>query len=201
MAITKKSKKNKLKIMSVILLVSFIILAYMSLYNIQQATEKATSSNVVQKLTKDIMKNGGNFEITQQDMNGLISLYFKNPISNGDITVKEINTKMLDGKILIEAPFSYKKINLLFSTTGKISVLDGEITYAADNFKIGKLILPKKTIMSQISKHSKEDVFYVENDIVKINTDKFPLKINSLEIKDDKLVGILGFKGLKNLFD
>jgi uncharacterized protein YpmS len=200
MSTTKKSKKNKLKPVSIILLVAFAILVYMSLYNGQQVTQKAASSNVVQKLTKDILGNGGQFEITQEDMNGLISLYFKSPTSNGDITIKEVNTKMNDGKILIEAPFTYKKINLLFSTTGKIGVLNGEITYAADNFKIGKLTLPKKTIMSQISKHSKKDVFYVEDDIVKINTDKLPLKINTLEIKGDKLIGTLGFKIIKSPF-
>ncbi len=200
MSKTKKVKKNKLKLMPIIIFVAFAILVYMSLYNGQQVTQKTASPNVLQKLTKDILKNGGEFEITQEDMNGLIGLYFKNPISKGEITIKEINTKMLDGEILIEAPITYKKINLVFSTTGKIGVLDGEITYAADNFKIGKLTLPKKTIMSQISKHSKEDVFYVEDNIVKINTDKFPLNINSLEIKDDKLTGTLGFKGIKSPF-
>lgn len=201
MSTIKKSKKNKLKLIPVILLVAVAILAYMSLYNGEQVTQKTASSNVVQKLTKHILGSGGDFEISQEDMNGLIGEYFKNPVSKGDITIKEINTKMLDGKILVEAPFSYKKINLLFSTTGKISVLDGKITYSADNFKIGKLILPKKTIMTQISKRSKKDVFYVEGDIIKINTDKFPLKVNSLEIKDDKLLGTLGFKGIKRSFE
>jgi len=194
----KKSKKNKLVWVGIILLIVTLgVLTYMSLYNDEVVTIKTASSNVIQKLTAEVLANGGEFELTQEDMNGLIKLYFKEPLSKGDITVKEINTEMKNGEILIEAPMSYKKIDLLFSTTGKLNVMDGEITYVADNFKIGKLTLPKSLVMSQISKNGNGDVFYVEDNIVKINTEKFPLKINSLEIKEDKMLGALGFKGAK----
>ena len=195
MARTKKLKKNKLIWVPIILLVALATFVYMILCKGGVVVQKTASTNVIQKFTKEILLNGGKFEITQEDMNGLINLYFKSPVSNGDITVKEINTEMQSGEILIEVDFSYKKIDLLFSSTGKLNVLDGEITYAADNFKIGKLILPKKFIMSQISKLDNDEVFYVEDDLVKIKTGKIPLKINSLEIKDDKILGTVGFKG------
>ena len=195
MSRTSKSKKNKL--IPIILLVAVAVFAYMSLYKGEVVIKKTASSNIIQKLTKEVLVNGGEFEITQEDLNGLINLYFKSPMSNGDITIKEVNTEMVDGKILIEVPFSYKKIDLLFSSTGKLNVLDGEITYAADNFKIGKIILSKKFVMSQISKLKNKDAFYVEGDLVKIKTGKVTLKINSLQIKDDKILGTVGFKGIK----
>jgi len=56
----------------------------------------------------------------------------------------EVNTKMENGEILIEAPFTYNTIDLLFSSRGKLELSNGEITYNADYFKIGKLPLPKK---------------------------------------------------------
>lgn len=194
----KKSRKNKLVWVGIILLIVTLgTFVYMSLYNGEVVIKKTASSNIIKKLTAEVLINGGEFEITQEDLNGLIKLYFKEPLSKGNITVKEINTEMKNSEILIEAPMSYKNIDLLFSTTGKLNVMDGEITYVADNFKIGKLILPKALVMSQISKSGKGDIFYVEDNIVKINTEKFPLKINSLEIKEDKMVGALGFKGVK----
>ncbi|MGH4050623.1 MAG: hypothetical protein ACREVX_04605 [Clostridium sp.] len=195
----KKSRKSKSVWVGIILLIVTLgTLVYMSLYNGEVVTKKTASSNVIKKLTTQVLINGGEFEITQEDMNGLIKLYFKEPLSKGNISVKEINTEMKNSEILIEAPMSYKNIDLLFSTTGKLNVMDGEITYVADNFKIGKITLPKALVMSQISKSGKGDIFYVEDNIVKINTEKFPLKINSLEIKEDKMVGALGFKGVQN---
>jgi len=144
-----------------------------------------------------MLLNVGQFEITQGDINGAINQYLKAPISKGDITLKEVNTKMSDNEILIEAPFSYKNIDLLFSSTGKLGLSDGEITYNPDNFKLGKVSLPKKLALSLISKQSNNN-FYVEDNLIKIKTDALPIAINSLIIKDDKLVGTVGFKGASN---
>ena len=46
-------------------------------------------------------------------------------------------------ELLIEAPIRYNNLNLLLSSKGKLSFSNGEIAYVADNFKIGKLALPK----------------------------------------------------------
>lgn len=196
MAMTKKLKKSKLRWVPIILLAALAIFVYMILYNGGTVVEKTASTNVIQELEKDILLKGGQFEITQENMNALINLYFKEPISKGDITVKEINTKIGNDKILIEAPFSYKKLDLLLSSTGKLNVSNGEITYVADNFKVGKLTLPKELVMSQIKKQS-NDAFYVEDNLIKIKMDRLPIKIKSLEIKDDKIIGTVGFKGTK----
>ena len=196
MARNKKSKRSKLIWVPIILLVALAIFACSILYNGEVVVDKTASRNVIQELEKDILLKSGQFAITQENMNALINLYFKKPISKGDITVKEINTKMGNNKILIEAPFSYKKIDLLLSSTGKLNVSNGEITYVADNFKVGKLTLPKELVMSQIAKQG-NDVFYVEDNLIKIKTDILPIKIKSFVIRNDKIIGTVGFKETK----
>ena len=54
--------------------------------------------------------------------------------------------------------------------------------------------------MSQISKHSNEN-FNVEDDLIKIKTGKLPIKIISLETKDNKILGMVGFKGASTSTD
>lgn len=195
-----RTKRKILRLMPIILLVALATFIYMTLYNGETVVDKRLTSNVMQKLSSEILGNGGQFEITQEDMNAAIKLYFKEPIRKGDIIVKEVNTKISDDEILIEAPFSYKNQNLLFSSKGKLSVSDGEITYDVDNFKIGKLLLPKKLVMTQISKKS-NDQFYVKDNLLKIKTGVFPLAISSLEIEGNKIVGKVGFKGLNISID
>lgn len=190
-----KAKSKILKFMPIIFLVVLATFVYMTLYKDEMVVNKTATPNIMQKLSIEILGNGGQFEITQEDMNAVIKLYFKEPILKGDITVKEVNTKISNGEILIEVPFSYKNQNLLFSSVGKINVSNGEITYDADNFKIGKLSLPKKFVIRQISKQS-NDKFYVKDNVIKIKAGAFPLAINSFEIEGNKIVGKAGFKGL-----
>ena len=195
-----RTKRKKIRVVPIILLVAFAIFVYMALYKDEVVVDKTATSNVMQKISKEILTNGGQFEVTQEDMNGIVKSYFKEPIQKGDIIVKEVNTKISDNKILIEVPFSYKNQNLLFSSLGNISQQDGEITYDGDNFKIGKVSLPKKFVISQISKQG-NDKFYVSGNLIKIKEGVFPLAINSLEIEGDKLVGKVGFKALKSLME
>ena len=195
-----RTKRKKIRVVPIILLVAFAIFVYMALYKDEVVVDKTATSNVMQKISKEILTNGGQFEVTQEDMNGIVKSYFKEPIQKGDIIVKEVNTKISDNKILIEVPFSYKNQDLLFSSLGNISEQDGEITYDGDNFKIGKVPLPKKFVISQISKQGNDKV-YVSGNLIKIKEGVFPLAINSLEIEGDKLVGKVGFKALKSLME
>ncbi|MBU3179715.1 hypothetical protein [Clostridium psychrophilum] len=188
------TRKHKFKLIPIILLVAIATFAYMILNNSETVVDKTASTNVLQKISNQILLNVGQFEITQADINGAINQYIKVPISKGDMTINEVNAKISGDKILIEVPFSYKSIDLLFSSTGQLGLLDGEITYNPDNFKLGKVSLPKKLVLSLISKQSNNN-FYVEDNLIKIKTDELPIAINSLIIEDDKLVGTVGFKG------
>ena len=50
--------------------------------------------------------------------------------------------------------------------------------------------------MSQIAKQG-NDVFYVEDNLIKIKTDILPIKIKSFVIRNDKIIGTVGFKEIK----
>ena len=191
-----RTKKHKLILIMIILLVAIATFAYMILYNGEAVVDKTASKNVLQKITNQVFMNVGQFELTQEDINGLINQYLKVPRSKGDITLNEVNTKMSNGEILIEAPFSFRRIDLLFSSTGKLGISDGEIIFNPDNFKLGKFLLPQKLVLSLISEQSNNN-FYVEDNSIKmkIKTNELPIVIKSLIIVNDKLVGTVGVKG------
>ena len=120
MARNKELKKNKLIWAIFILLGALAVFTYILLYNGGVALKKTNSTKVIQKF-KDIQLKGGRFELTQKDINELSSIYFAKSKNIGDITLMGVNIELLNGKILIKAPIIYKKLNLLFSSTGKFN--------------------------------------------------------------------------------
>lgn len=199
MARTKKSRINKLILALIILIGVLAIFAYSILYNGGVVLKKTTSTEVLTKL-KVLQFKGGDFELTQKDVDELSSLYFAKPISKGNITIKGANIEIKDNELLIKAPITYKKLNLLLSSKGKLTFSNGEITYDADNFKIGMLTLPKKLVMSQILKLNNKSVSTQDN-LIKINPSVLPMEITSLKIEDNKIVGIAKAQSLKKSFD
>lgn len=185
---TKGFKRNKLVWMLVILFAALAIFAYMILYTGGIAPRKTTTTEVMNKLT-DIRGKGGEFQLTQKNIDELTTLYFAKPKSKGSITVTGVNVDILEDKILIKASISYKKLKLLFASQGKLSVSHEKVIYDADNFKIGKLTLPKKMVISQISKLNTEKVT-AENTLIKFNSNLLPFNISSLEIKDNIIWGM-----------
>lgn len=182
---SKEVKINKLIWVLFILLGALAIFTYILLYNGRVTLNKTNSTEALQKL-KSIQVEGGEFELSQNDINELGSIYFSKPKNKGDITFRGVNIELLSGELLIQAPIIYKKFNLLFSSTGKINFSDGQIVYAADNFKIGKLIVPKNLVISQILKLQNK-IFYVEDNLIKINTSILPLKLEKFKIVDNKI--------------
>ena len=196
---TKGLKRNKL-IWALIVLVGIIgILSYSALYNGGVVLRKTDSTGIIHKL-KDIQEKGGEFELTQKDIDEVSNLYFSKPKSKGDITLQGVNIEILNDELIIQAPITYKKLNLLFSSSGKISFINGEIAYAADNFKIGKLSLPKNLVISQIEK-LKNESFYAEDNLIKISPSVFPFKINDFKVMDNKILGVAEKLDIKMLFE
>jgi hypothetical protein len=193
-----KLKKNKL-IWGLIILVGVLVLfANIILYNGGTVVKKTDSTEVLQKL-KDIQGKGGKFELTQKDIDEINNLYFGKAKNKGNITVKGVSIEVLEDELLINMPVTYKKVNLLVSSKGKLKVLNGEVAYVADNFKVGKLMVPKAFVMSQISKLNNEK-FYVQDNLMKINPSALPFKINSLEVADNKIIGTAEKMDIKGLF-
>jgi len=185
LAISKKVKKNKLIWVLFILLGALAVFTYSILYNGRVTLKKTNSTEVIQKL-KGIQVEGGEFELTQNDINELSSIYFSKSKNKGDITLRGVNIELLNGELLIEAPIIYKNLNLLLSSMGIMNFSNGQIVYVADNFKIGKLIVPKNLVISQISK-LKNKIFYTEDNLIKINPSILPFKIENFKIVDNKI--------------
>lgn len=198
MARTNELKKHKLIWTLIILLGAMAVFAYIILYNGGMALKETNSIEVVTKL-KVIQVKGGEFELNQKDMDELSTLYFSKPLNKGDITVQGVNTEMLNDKITIEAPIIYNKLHLLLTSTGKLNFSNGKVTYVADNFKIGKLPLPKNLVISQISKLNNKN-FDVEDNLIKINPSVFPFKITSFKTNDSKILGVAEAQDIKMSF-
>ena len=197
MSKTRKSKKNKLIWTLIILLGLVAAFGYSVLYNGGVVLKKTESTEVIQKL-RNIQGKGGEFELTQKDVDELSNLL--SPKSKGDITLKGVNIEILNDELLIKVPISYKNVNLLFSSKGKLNFSNEKITYVAENFKIGKLALPKKLVISQISKLNNES-FYAEDNSIKIDPSVFPFKINSFKIIDNKILGVAEKQDIKKIFE
>jgi len=199
LARNKELKKNKLIWAIFILLGALAVFTYILLYNGGVALKKTNSTKVIQKF-KDIQLKGGRFELTQKDINELSSIYFAKSKNIGDITLIGVNIELLNGEILIKAPIIYKKLNLLLSSTGKLNFSNGEFVYIADDFKIGKLTVPKNLVISQISK-SKNKILYVKDNSIKINPSIFPFTIDNFKIVDNKIQGTAEKLDIKMLLE
>lgn len=199
MARNKKLKKIKGMLSLIIALGILAFLAYQILYNGGVVVKRTDSTEVTTKL-KYIMVKGGEFQLNQKDIDELSNLYFPKPINKGNATVQGVNVDMVNSELLIEAPIRYNNLNLLLSSRGKISFSNGKIAYVADNFKIGKLALPKSLIISQIKKQNNK-VFYVEDNLIKIKESALPFKITNLKIVNDKMVGTAEKPDIKLLLE
>lgn len=199
MAITNVFKKNKLIWALLILAGVLAIFAYCVLYNSGVELKKTATTEVIGKLA-NIQKNGGEFELTQKNIDELSNIYFAKAKTKGNITLKGVNVEILNDELLIKAPIRYKKLNLLLTSKGKLNFINGKVTYDADNFKIGIVTLPKKIIISQILKLNNKN-FYVEGNLIKINETLFPFTINSLKIKENEILAVASAQGIKASFE
>lgn len=185
MSENKKLRKKIIIGTLIILLGATAVFSYLILYNNGLVFKKTASSDIIDKL-KDIQGKGGKFELTQNDIDELSKLL--RPETKGNITLKGVNIEIVKDELVIKVPIKYRKVNLLFSSKGKINFTDEKFTYTAENFKIGKITIPKKIVLSQISKTNNESV-YTENNSIKINPSVIPFKVNSLKVKDNKISG------------
>lgn len=182
---TKELRTNRLIWTLIILLGALTFFAYIILYNERIVIKKTEATGSISKLS-NIQQNGGKFELTQKELDELSSLYFASSKSSGDLTVQGVKVEMLNNELLIKVPIRYKNINLLLSSQGKLSFSEGEISYIANNYKIGKLPLPRNLVISQIKKLNNKNL-YVENNLIKINPSVFPFEINNFAIINDKI--------------
>lgn len=181
-----KKRKNRWIFTLIILIGALAAFISAGLYNGGVTVKKSDSIEVLGKL-KNIQEKGGKFELNQKDMDELSSMYFAKPKEKGNITLKGINIEMLNGEILIVAPISYKNLDLVVSSKGELNLSSGDIVFDAESFKIGKIKIPKKLVVSQISKLNKD--ISADGNSIRINTRVIPFKIEEFKIVDNKILG------------
>lgn len=194
-----KRKKSKLPGVLIILMVMLAVFSYMALYSGGLSVKKTESTELEAKL-KEIIITGGEFKLSQSDLDSISNLYFPEPINKGDTTIKGVNTEMVDDELLIKIPFSYSKLNLLFSCRGKVEFSEGEIVYDTYDYKIGKIPLPKDVVLAQISKFDNENL-HVDKNLIKIKEGVFPIKLKDLKVADSKMVGVAEKLDMKSLLE
>lgn len=199
MARNNKMKKNKGIVVLLIAIVALAAFAYLILYNGNVVVKKTETTEVINKL-KYIKVTGGDFELVQKDLDEISNIYFQKPINKKGVTLQGVNINILKNELLIEAPIKYNNVDLLVSSKGKMSLSNGEVVYTPDNFKIGKLTMPKSLVISQLKKQQ-NNIFYVEGNLIKIKPDVLPIKIEKLKIIDNKILGTAEKPNINMLID
>lgn len=181
-----RKKIRKLPVFLAIVVIIIVAFGVMVKWNSGYSENVSGNLNAFNSL-KNAVLYGGNVELTSDDINSLFANYLKEPVKRGPITIKNIYTDFENNEAEVKIPVSYKNINFLVSSQGKVSLKDNYITYTPDYFKVGLITVPKSLVLNKL-KSANSDKLKVENGSLCISTSQLPVKINSFAIKSGKLV-------------
>jgi hypothetical protein len=142
------------------------------------------SVNTVSKALS-VEKTGGTLQLKQEDLNGILEFYLTKSIKNSNI--KGIYSILDKSEIELYIPASYKNINFLLYTKGKLSYQDKKINFEPSSFKVGRINLSVKFVMEKLQKYFKNENIMVNNSTISINSDLIPFDFTSLTMKDNLL--------------
>lgn len=185
----KSSKKGKKIVFLIVLLALIAAVSVFGKLVFWQSSYSVPKYKFSVGLFDKIIKaqdSGGTAELTEDEVNQVISLYSKE-YKSGSITVKAVQAGLEGDKIKFYIPSSYKSFNVLLTSEGSISKEKDKIKYTPDYFKVGKITLPKSYVMEKLSGRLK-DRAAVEQDSVVFSTKGIPVGITALSVKDDKLL-------------
>lgn len=129
---------------------------------------------------------GGTAELTKDEVNQIISLYFQEYRGN-DVIVKAVEADFSGDKMKFYIPMTYKDFDVLVTSEGSISKESDKIKYTPDYFKVGKITLPKAYVLKELSGKLKNTAAVEQNSIV-IDTKEIPVGITALSVKNEKLL-------------
>jgi hypothetical protein len=184
--------KNRKKIsiflsiaLSIIILCSvfFILLFSNSSYS---ESDIKISSKLIDKI-RESQKQGTTLELNNEELNQVKNMYFKKEMTSGSITVKGIYPHILNNNLKLYIPISYRGYNLLVSSEGKLILGNNNIEYKPLYFKVGNIKLPNSLVLNKLKSHLTKGVS-IDNEIIALDKAMIPLKIKSLEIKDNKIL-------------
>ncbi|OBR89875.1 hypothetical protein CLRAG_38520 [Clostridium ragsdalei P11] len=190
----KSRKKPVILIIIALLVVAVVVFAKLVFWNSSYSSPKYKfSADLLTKVLK-AQESGGTAELSKDEVNGVISLYFKQ-YKTSDLVVKSVEADFKDDKMVFFAPVTYKNFNLLLSSQGDVSFEKGKIIYNPEYFKLGKITLPKSYVLKKLQPKLKNGVS-LEGDSITISTSGLPISIKNINVKDQKLLVTLEKKQL-----
>jgi hypothetical protein len=185
----KKSRKRFSILLAILALLTFTAgyLVYAAMWGTNNKQITSNSPSEVMDKIKNAQTKVGVLELVEEDINAVTKKYVDKGITKGDITVKDMYTEISEGKIKSYALVEYKNMEVLLSSVGTVTYENNKVIYKPEGFKLGKLSLPKSIIMDKIQEFSSEDI-KVLDDRIEVDKEIFPFDIESLNIRDDKIV-------------
>ncbi len=183
----KKGKGFKLFLSIIIFIIAAVgvfitLLFWDSSYTV---SETKVSAALVDKI-REVQKQGGALELNKEELNQIISMYFKGK-SSGDIQIKAIDGDMENNDLKFNVPVNYKGFNVLMSSEGWVSYENNKIQYKPLYFKVGKISIPKSFVLNTLKNHVKKSTD-IQNDIIRIDKNVIPIGIKAIQIKNNKLL-------------
>lgn len=153
-----------------------------SSYNISQVK---VSAQLVDKI-QESRKNGTTLKVNNDELNEIISMYFKDEKTVKGVLIKGIHGEVLDKSMKLYVPSSYKGISFLLTSEGTLNYNDNKIIYKPSYFKVGKITLPENMVMNKLSTYMKKTISVKDGNII-VDSSALPIKIKSLDIKNSEI--------------
>lgn len=106
-----------------------------------------------------------NFEITDTDLNGVISWWLENSDNNGNLKSAAVYFND-ENKVEIYGSFIYLDRELTFSANGTVSFFKDSICFETEDFNVGDLNIPTQLAMYFIKSQLPSNVSYDENKLL-----------------------------------
>lgn len=184
--------KNKKKV-SILLLVALVVIValsvfFKSLFYNSSYTESdiKISSTLIDKI-REAQKQGTTLQLNNEELNQVKNMYFKKEMTSGSTTVKGIYPHISNNSLKLYIPISYRGYNLLVSSEGKLLLDNNNIEYKPSYFKVGNMTVPNSLVLNKLKSHLTKGVS-ANNENIVLDKNMIPLKIKSLEIKEDDLL-------------
>lgn len=187
---SRRGRSYSFFIIIILLALGFGFLSYSLFWTGNAENREANSiSNVIGKILT-AQKNNQNVELNSADINGILSGVVKEGIEKDSITINSVYCSIKDDEIKVYSPVTFKGFDFLLSSGGKLGYENDVIVFIPSSFYIGKLPLPKKIVMSNISKYNNNNL-RVNDDRFEISKNILPFSVKSIEVKNDViLVGL-----------
>lgn len=190
-----KHKKPMVIISAIILILGIFSYMLFSKNGYKEYTSGESFANLIDILL-ETSKGKDSLEINEESLNSIVSSYLNQGIKKGNITLKGFNANISKDKIKMLVPVKYKSLPFMLSTEGKVEVKDSKLIYVPEDFKVGKISIPKEKALSYMKKMNNGKL-NIEDDKLIINSELFSKKVKITNIENGKFVGKINDSGKK----